>query len=205
VLLLVIAAFGLGVLAFAGVLLKERRQNDFYRPAAIQPVAADQKFAPLPEPSLSDAGSAGQIQTPDSVDDVLPQLVEDSVMPGNDMASVEPAATDPVPVALPEIVPEHGSNIAVQDSDPLPLPDHSPLPQYPARALRRGDSGTVRVRVEVDAGGNPTKVTLVERSGSRQLDRAAQDAVQQWRFKPAQREGRAVPGVVVVPIDFGLN
>ena len=58
------------------------------------------------------------------------------------------------------------------------------------------------VRVEVDAAGVPIEVSLDKRSGSRDLDRAAMDAVKRWRFQPAQRDGQAVASSLVIPIDF---
>jgi protein TonB len=60
------------------------------------------------------------------------------------------------------------------------------------------------VRVEVDASGVPTDVKVVERSGerSRDLDRAVTDAVRRWRFEPAMKDGKAVAGAVVVPVEF---
>ena len=42
----------------------------------------------------------------------------------------------------------------------------------------------------------------LQRSGSRELDRAATDAVRRWRFTPAQSNGQAVPGSIEVPFDF---
>ena len=41
-----------------------------------------------------------------------------------------------------------------------------------------------------------------QRSGSRDLDRAAVNAVRQWRFQPAQSNGQPVPGTIEVPFDF---
>jgi len=92
---------------------------------------------------------------------------------------------------------------AMAPSDrPQPIADQSPPPSYPPAALRRGDSGTVVVRVDVDATGYPSGVTLIQRSGSRDLDRAASDAVRRWRFQPAQSNGVPVPGSLEVPFDF---
>jgi protein TonB len=85
---------------------------------------------------------------------------------------------------------------------PQPIADQSPPPTYPPAALRRGDSGSVVVRVDVDATGMPFNATIVQRSGSRDLDRAAVDAVRRWRFMPAQSNGQAVPGSIEVPVDF---
>ena len=75
-------------------------------------------------------------------------------------------------------------------------------PKYPASMLRAGVGGTVVVLAEVDANGNPVEVRVVERSGERELDRAALTAVRQWRFEPAMRNGKAVATSVKVPVDF---
>lgn len=75
-------------------------------------------------------------------------------------------------------------------------------PKYPAAMLRAGVGGTVVVVAEVDAQGNPVDVRVVERSGERDLDRAAVNAVRQWRFEPAMRNGKAIATSVKVPVDF---
>ena len=78
-------------------------------------------------------------------------------------------------------------------------------PEYPAAAARSQEEGTVLVRVQVDADGNPTDVSVARRSGSRDLDRAALDAVRKWRFSPAMKGGKAVASVAEVPVDFTLT
>ncbi|KFA33191.1 energy transducer TonB, partial [Xanthomonas vasicola] len=85
---------------------------------------------------------------------------------------------------------------------PVPIQGQMPPPRYPSAALRRGDAGDVVVRVDVDAAGNPGGVTLVQRSGSRDLDRAAMEAVRHWRFHPAQRNGQPVAGSTDIPFEF---
>jgi len=93
--------------------------------------------------------------------------------------------------------------IAKTTRDPSPLAGNQ-APKYPPQALRSGVEGSVSVRVEVDASGIPTDVKVVERSGerSRDLDRAVTDAVRRWRFEPAMKDGKAVAGAVVVPVEF---
>ncbi|MBT2784690.1 energy transducer TonB, partial [Lysobacter sp. ISL-52] len=70
---------------------------------------------------------------------------------------------------------------------------------------RRGEGGTVRVRVEVTEQGDTGAVDVAETSGSRMLDRAAVNAVRSWRFRPATRGGRPATDVVMVPITFNPN
>ena len=38
--------------------------------------------------------------------------------------------------------------------------------------------------------------------GSRDLDRAVTSAVLKWRFEPAMKDGKAIAGAVVVPVEF---
>ena len=70
--------------------------------------------------------------------------------------------------------------------------------------MQRRETGTVRVQVQVGVDGAPTDVSVLESSNSRDLDRAALDAVRRWRFRPAQHDGQAVAGTVIVPIAFKL-
>ena len=85
-----------------------------------------------------------------------------------------------------------------------PLADNPP-PRYPTSALRSGIEGTVLVRAEIDADGTPVDVGIARRSGNRELDRAALNAVRGWRFQPALRDGKAVASAVQVPVDFVLE
>ena len=61
------------------------------------------------------------------------------------------------------------------------------------------------VRVNVDANGMATNPEVVNRSGSRELDRAAMDAVRKWQFKPALKDGKAIASTVDVPVEFKLG
>ena len=74
-----------------------------------------------------------------------------------------------------------------------------------AEAQANGGSGTVMVEVAVDASGIPTDVSIQNRSGNRELDRAALGAVKQWRFEPAIRNGKQVASTVLVPVQFELD
>lgn len=81
----------------------------------------------------------------------------------------------------------------------------APPPSYPIAALRAGEQGTVLLRVQVDAEGRPSSVSVERSSGSRSLDAAArQQVLRRWQFVPAQVDGRAVPAVGLVPVSFSL-
>ena len=78
-------------------------------------------------------------------------------------------------------------------------------PDYPVEAYRRREEGTVLVGARVGADGRPAGVEVVRRSGSRELDQAAVDAVRQWTFEPAVRGGRKVTSEVQVPVTFRID
>ncbi|MDR7070620.1 protein TonB [Pseudoxanthomonas japonensis] len=118
----------------------------------------------------------------------------------------EPAATTPAKdrataSANRERAERAAPRQAAVSRDARPLASNAE-PKYPASMLRAGVGGTVVVLAEVDAQGNPVNVSVVERSGERDLDRAALSAVKQWRFEPAMRNGKAIATSVKVPVDF---
>lgn len=81
----------------------------------------------------------------------------------------------------------------------------NPAPAYPVLARRRGQEGTVLLRVDVDTKGRPTLVSLQKSSGFPLLDNAAVQAVKRWKFKPAQIAFFAVSSTVDIPITFKLS
>lgn len=192
-------AFGIGLLLFV-IVWWLGRDHAFYKVEATAPGKPLSELEALPEPlaggnGASDMPSAGtpnvQEERPELVEtapptEPLPVPIEETTQP----AVVETETTGPASVAL------------APGDQPVPLSGQNPPPVYPPAALRSGESGTVLVRVEVDANGTPAGVALVKRSGSRELDRAAMEAVRKWRFQPAQRDGQAVPASLVIPIDF---
>lgn len=188
-------AFAVGLLLFLLVWATGRKDN-FYKPSSAQPTAgapADDTIAPLPAPAGPgrwQRHAAGQTagRHPD---------------PGGCRATRPPAPPlpeDAAPGAPGSAAP---SKAPVAGGDrPVPIEGQMRPPRYPSVALRRGDAGDVVVRVDVDATGNPGGVTLVQRSGSRDLDRAAMEAVRHWRFHPAQRNGQPVAGSTDIPFEF---
>lgn len=194
-LLWVLLAFLVGVLLFAWVWSMDRDQDDFFRAGETPPTSGAPDYRPLPVPSLAGSSEASGLE-PDEAraedasrddPDAQPHLVE--VAP--------PTAPTPTsPVAQPP-GPEAGVS-----SQPSPIAGSMPTPRYPRRALRRGESGVVMVRARIGPDGVPTSVDVVNGSGSRDLDRAAVQAVERWRFHPARQDGRPTVGTVNIPIEF---
>lgn len=182
-------AFVLGLLLFLMLWMDQRNNTSFYR-APVAPTSQAPTYDPLPAPlPANEAGAASGMQEPD--EDVVierPQIMEQAPPPPPPMAPPAPRAPEPA--------------LAAQ-GDPVPV--SSPAPRYPAEAMRRRESGTVLVRVDVGPDGVPTSTSLVQSSRSRSLDKAALDAVRRWRFRPAVVDGRPTVGSVVVPIEFNLD
>lgn len=77
------------------------------------------------------------------------------------------------------------------------------VPKYPKEAKRAGIQATVRFQVIIGKDGHIQSVQLV--SGDPALVQAAQDAVQQWVYKPTLLNGRPVEVVTVIDVNFTLR
>ncbi len=193
--LLIGAAFVIGLLLFA-VVLSRNGDDGFFRvnPVA-KPADTTDEFDPLPAPMTGNEGIANDEDmqpAPMPEQDERPYIVQQAPPPPPPPRVAPQAPAMPGPTGVP---------LARGDS-PEPIAGQNPSPRYPPAALRRRESGTVMVRVDVGPDGVPTSTSLVEGSGSRDLDKAALDAVRRWRFRPAQVNGRPTVGSVVVPISF---
>ena len=184
--LIVGGAFALGLLLFLALWMDQRSNQDFYR-APVAPTSDAPEFDPLPTPlpaGEQPTGASGLEEPDEEALAERPQLIEQAPPP----SPPAPAPAVPQPVASAQ-----------------PVPVSSPPPRYPQEASRRRESGKVLVRIEVGPDGVPTSTSIEESSRSRSLDKAAQDAVKRWRFRPAIVDGRPAAGSVVVPIEFNLD
>ena len=189
--LLIAAAIAIGALLFLALWIDQRNDRDFYRGGERPQDASGQVFEPLPAPPGAGDDDARRMPAPEP--DIPPAI----------SGRVEPAAPPPpsAPVPVPGDAPPAQTTVDMAPGS-APVALETPPPRYPAAALRRGESGEVLLRIDVDAGGRVAGVDVVRGSGSRTLDRAAISAVRDWRFRPGQREGQPVPGTVNVPITF---
>ncbi len=82
----------------------------------------------------------------------------------------------------------------------------SPMqPPYPYKARRMGIEGYVDVRFLVDKNGLPHKLTILEARPKGEFEDAVKKTVPHWKFKPGQKNGRAVDTWVKTRILFKLN
>lgn len=82
-----------------------------------------------------------------------------------------------------------------------PIVTYSAVPGYPEEARKSKLSGNVIVGLIVDQDGNPREVHVARGLGN-QLDEKAVEAVQQYRFKPATRNGEPVAVALNVEVNF---
>ena len=123
--------------------------------------------------------------------------------------AAEPVAAAPsIPVAAPPSMP-----VAETAPAAAPLVEarfdaaylNNPRPIYPPASRRKGETGTVFLRVHVAEDGHALEVVLKQSSGSERLDQSALETVPKWTFVPAKRGDKAEKAWVVVPIIFTLD
>lgn len=144
---------------------------------------ARQSSPPPMRPSLADAQQSRPQMKPAQSQPAQSQMQATS--PTTPVTPAEPVGR----AAAPSIT----NNIAVSE-DRQPTIDASfrgnQPPVYPVIARRRGEQGTVILRVLITPDGRASDVELVRGSGSAHLDRSAIETIRQWRFVPAIKGGR---------------
>lgn len=97
------------------------------------------------------------------------------------------------------------SKFVVYEDAPIPLQQISP--KYPAFAKQAGIEGQVYLEVEVFMDGTVGAINVKKSlmAGPGGLDEAAIKAVKQWKYQPAQSNGKPVAVWITFPVDFYLN
>ncbi len=78
-------------------------------------------------------------------------------------------------------------------------------PHYPRSCRRRGEQGSVRLKVTVTQKGTPVNITVIESSGYKKLDSAAVRAVREAEFIPASLNGSRCKSTFTLTITFRLE
>jgi len=115
----------------------------------------------------------------------------------------------PVQPATPPIVPPRFTATPaapVPASSPgvvNPRPIYKVEPQYTEDAKNARIQGSVTLSLEINEQGQPQDIK-VTRSLDPGLDQQAMDAVSQWQFAPATKDGAPVPFTAFVEVNFRL-
>ena len=80
---------------------------------------------------------------------------------------------------------------------------YDPDPEYSEEARKAKYQGTVVLWLVVAPDGHPQQIR-VQRSLGMGLDEKAMEAVRQWRFEPAKKDGQPVPVMINVEVNFRL-
>ena len=173
-------------------------------PTPMKPLPSEKGAVPKPKPAPRSIPTRVQTQR---VAPKTPMILR----PITAMATPRVAATIPGAVAQPLATSLPVTTPVSAGETPLKLPEYrvaylrNPAPAYPADSRRNREEGRILLRVLVNRDGRPETVQLQQSSGYPGLDQAALDAVQRWRFVPAQRGDTPVSAWVAVPVVFRLR
>ena len=108
-------------------------------------------------------------------------------------------------VALGQTLVEGGpSNLNIMMAEDL-IPLTMLPPQYPTSARVRNIEGWVDMLFTVTAEGTVIDPQVVDAEPPNIFDRAAQDALLRWRFRPVVENGEPVPVLVQIRINFNFQ
>jgi protein TonB len=79
----------------------------------------------------------------------------------------------------------------------------TPSPAYSEQARKAKIEGSCIVSLVVDEKGNPANLRVIRGLGMG-LDERAIEAVKNWKFEPALKDGKPVPSKIAVEVDFHL-
>jgi TonB family protein len=84
-----------------------------------------------------------------------------------------------------------------------PVPIYQPEPEYSEEARKAKWQGSVLLSLVVDASGKAVDIKVTKSLGLG-LDQKAIEAVEKWRFKPGMKDGKPVPVMASVEVNFRL-
>ena len=93
----------------------------------------------------------------------------------------------------------------LNDVDQPPSIISASVPKYPIEALGEGIEGKVVLRFIVDANGYAQEPEVVKAEPEGVFDDAALDAIINYKFKPAVKDGKNVSCIVRLPVKFALG
>lgn len=113
------------------------------------------------------------------------------------------AATPPPAPATPKPAAPAAQQVASVNREPQVT--RQVPPRYPQEAARAGTQGWVDVEFMVTSQGTVVDAKVLDSQPRRLFDRAALEAVRQWRFQPALRAGVPTDSVLRQRIEFKLG
>src|SRR5207247_4200112 len=93
--------------------------------------------------------------------------------------------------------------VRVGGNIPIPTKIKDVKPVYPAEAQGSGAQGVVIVEVTIDVAGRISDARVLRSIPA--LDKAALDAVRQWEYNPTVVDGRPMPVIMTVTVNFTMQ
>jgi TonB family protein len=158
---------------------------------------------------------SGPPELQDSATDAVRQWVYKPYLLNDEPVEVDTTITvnyslaqqGPPPPPPPGSMSEPGGSFAgvynVGGSVHPPVPIYTPDPKYTEAARKAKLSGNVILSLIVDSAGEPQNVQVARGLGN-ELDEKAVEAVQQYRFKPATKDGEPVSAFLNVMVNFQI-
>lgn len=156
-------------------------------------------------PAIADAPSSHEPSIPEtsSASNSAPSLPSSSSGSTASAAPPAPAASE-IPARPAVVAATSAAGADGGSTERAALLEGSP-PAYPPKSLRAGEHGDVRCVLHVHADGTVDSVDVLRSSGVARLDDAAREALLRWRFRPAKRNGLAIPCEIEHTVTFRLR
>jgi TonB family protein len=84
-----------------------------------------------------------------------------------------------------------------------PVPIYAPEAEFSDEARRSKYQGVCLISIIVDTHGNPQNPRVVQRLGMG-LDEKAIEAIRRYKFKPGTKDGKPVPVLITIEVDFRM-
>lgn len=116
----------------------------------------------------------------------------------------KPAETKADPVRQSVTSVDYSQVFELRDVTRQPVPVTQVAPTMPLRFRQRGVDGLVEISAVIDRLGSVQNIVVL-RSSHVELNQVTIAAAGQWKFRPAEKDGRAVAVRVVLPFEFNLK
>lgn len=172
------------------------------RPALPDPPPAPRRETPAPSPDAAPLRPPDGVQPERPIERVDQPPVDD---PGAVVGSVPFASIGTAGDSVIEPPPPPRPTEPLRVGSRLQAPNRVAYvaPLYPPIALAARKSGLVILEAVIDENGSVRDVKVLRSDPL--FDRAAMDAVKQWRFTPTLLNGQPVPIVMTVTVGFTPN
>jgi len=182
--------------------------NVYVRDALPPLPAAPPEIHRTPSPAPTPSPNVAPVEPPDAIHDAVVRspvtdLSVGVVRPTGDGGLGVIGGTDvgvPQPPSPPAPVVQKPVRLSAYE---MPRKLHEVAPTYPAIAQRANIEGDVIIEAVIAVDGTVRDARVLRSQPL--LDRAALDAVKQWRYAPTRLGGVAVPVIVTVTVRFRLQ